>query len=304
VLKAWISAARLKTLPLSLSGIIMGSFAAKNDGFWDLGIFLLAILTTLCFQILSNFANDLGDSQKGTDNSDRLGPARAVQSGVISQNQMKNAVTFLAVLGFISAVSLIIVANLDNENQMSSGLIFGYIIAALLSIAAAIMYTMGKKAYGYRGLGDVFVFIFFGIVGVIGSYGLYSKEIMLDMLLPACTIGFLSVAVLNLNNMRDIDNDRASNKNTIVVQLGTKNAKLYHFALLILAFISLLIFISSPMLNQCFYLVFAPFVIIALHIKKVINVANPTSYEPELKKIALSTFFITLIFAILVIVLE
>jgi 1,4-dihydroxy-2-naphthoate polyprenyltransferase len=300
VIKAWISAARLKTLPLSLAGIIMGSFAAKYDGFWDIRIFLLAILTTLCFQILSNFANDLGDTQKGTDNNERIGPTRAVQSGIISQKQMKNAVKILAIFGFISAILLIFVANLNEDKQMSGSLIVSYIVATVLSIAAAIMYTMGKKAYGYRGLGDVFVFLFFGIVGVVGSYGLFSKEIMLEMLLPASTIGFLSVAVLNLNNMRDIENDRSSHKNTIVVMLGARKAKFYHYYLLILAFITFMIYIGSPKFSYLFYLSFAPFFIIILHIKKVMNIFDPTSFEPELKKIALTTFFITIIFALLV----
>jgi 1,4-dihydroxy-2-naphthoate octaprenyltransferase len=295
--KAWISAARLKTLPLSLAGVVFGSFAAKKDGFWDSSVFIFALTTTLCFQILSNFANDLGDSQKGTDDNNRLGPVRAVQSGIISKSQMKFAVILMSLLSVLSACFLLMVANKDPLTFMSNQLILAYLIASVLSIAAAIMYTMGSKAYGYRGFGDLFVFIFFGLVSVIGSYGLFSKTIDLELLLPAITIGLLSVAVLNLNNMRDIVNDQKHGKMTVVVKLGAKNAKSYHFYLFAIAAATLAIFISFPKFSPIYWITFLPFIVLGIHIKKVIQVTDPQDYDAELKKVALSTFLIALLFA-------
>jgi 1,4-dihydroxy-2-naphthoate polyprenyltransferase len=219
--KNWIEALRLRTLPLSLSGIIVGSFIAYNNQFWNTSIFVLALITTILFQIVSNLANDLGDGLKGTDNNERIGPTRAVQSGAISSSQMKNAVIFTSILSLLAASVLVYIGT---TNLGIEGVYF-YFGLALLCVAAAILYTVGKKAYGYLGLGDVFVFLFFGFVSVMGVYTLFAKEIDWFNIFPSAGVGFLSAAVLNLNNMRDHENDKNSNKRTLVVKLGLKKLK-------------------------------------------------------------------------------
>lgn len=295
-IKIWIEAARLRTLPLSVSGIIVGSFAAYNQvenkmHFWC--IFSLAILTTLCFQILSNFANDYGDGVKGTDNENRVGPQRAIQSGAITKKQMKKAIVITSIISLVVAVLLIYVS-FGKDNFLYSLLFF---VLGIASIAAAIKYTVGKSAYGYKGLGDLFVFIFFGLVSVIGSNFLYTMQLDTTTILPAITIGILSVGVLNLNNMRDIENDIASGKNTIVVKMGSKNAKTYHIAMIILAFMCLLAFgyirdmLIVPV-TIVFLLIFAP------HLKRVNDIKIPKNYDPELKIVAIGTFLLSLVTAI------
>ena len=226
-IKTLISAARLRTLPLSVAGIITGSAIARREdveGFRN-DIFVLALLTTILFQILSNFANDYGDGVKGTDNDQRLGPKRALQSGAITRSELKRVVIITAALSFLSAIALIYAAfGLENL-----GYVLFFLILGALCIVAAIKYTVGKSAYGYRGLGDVFVFVFFGLVSVVGSYFLYRQALPAYIFLPATAIGLLSVAVLNLNNMRDYENDKQSGKHTLVVKMGIELAKLMSY---------------------------------------------------------------------------
>jgi 1,4-dihydroxy-2-naphthoate octaprenyltransferase len=287
--KAWINAMRLRTLPLSLSGIIMGSAIAYFYDYWDTRIFLLAIVTTILFQIVSNLANDLGDGLKGTDNKDRVGPERMVQSGAISPKQMKFAVILTSVLSFIAAGSLIYFGAQD----MPTSIAWFYVALALLCILAAITYTVGKRAYGYHGMGDLMVLIFFGFVSVLGVYSLYSKDFDLRMMLPAFTIGLLSTAVLNLNNMRDYSNDAKSGKNTLVVKMGPNIAKLYHATLIVFAISSLGIFITlfnEPIL----YLGMLPAIILLLHVRKVMQTTEAKKFDPELKVVALTTFALSI----------
>lgn len=237
-MKYWIQAARLRTLPLSVSGIILGTFYAMSQAFFNWKIFVFAITTTLGLQILSNFANDYGDGIKGTDNQDRVGPKRTIQSGVITPKAMKSGIVITSILTLLSALFLIYVSFKEQYFLYS---IF-YLILGILAIASAIRYTVGNSAYGYRGYGDVFVFVFFGLVSTFGVYFMYTKSIDLLLLLPATAIGFLSVAVLNLNNMRDEDSDRKVGKNTIVVKIGAKNAKIYQYFLVISAMVLVLLF--------------------------------------------------------------
>ena len=237
--KDWIHAARLRTLPLSVSGILVGSLLALQNGHWNPVVFVLALSTTLLFQILSNLANDLGDTLKGADNANRVGPERAVQSGAISINAMKRAVAITAILSGISAGALI----WKGTANLSMNSVYGYIGLAIACVLAAITYTMGKRAYGYFGLGDVFVFIFFGCVSVIGVYPLFADELILELIFPAITIGLLSTAVLNLNNMRDQINDASVGKRTLVVKLGFMNAKTYHLTLVVTAMLSWIAFL-------------------------------------------------------------
>ncbi len=290
---------RLRTLPLSLSGIIAGSAVAYYQGFWDWIIFGLAMLTTVLFQILSNLANDYGDGVKGTDNDNRVGPERMVQSGLISQKEMRNAVILLSVLSFISAGLLIYFG----VQQMPVSVLWFYVVLAILCVAAAITYTVGKKAYGYHGLGDLMVFIFFGLVSVLGVYSLFSKAFVAENILLATGIGLLSVAVLNLNNMRDIINDTAAGKNTIVVKMGSNAAKMYHSLIIILALASFGTFIAR--FNQpLLFIALLPAIILIVHLRKVMQTTDPKNYDPELKKVALSAFAISVVFFVTLIYLK
>ena len=291
--QAWIKALRLRTLPLSLSGIIIGSAIAKYNGFWDWNIFLLSLLTTVLFQIVSNLANDLGDSIKGTDNKDRVGPMRSVQSGLISKNEMRNAVVITSIVSLLSAGTLIYIGT----TNLPISILWFYCGLAVACIIAAITYTMGKKAYGYYGLGDIMVFLFFGLVSVLGVYPLYAKSLDWVILLPACSIGLLSAAVLNLNNMRDRSNDAKSGKNTLVVKIGADWAKLYHTLLVlggIICHVMFLVTINHPIA----FIGLLPGIILMLHLQKVMKTKNPKDFDPELKKVALSTFGIAVLTAI------
>lgn len=297
---AWIHAFRLRTLPLSFSGIIFGSFIAYNDGIWNPLIFAFAMLTTVLFQILSNLANDLGDTLKGTDNVDRVGPTRAVQSGKISIREMKNGVIIFSFLSIISAVALIY---FSSAGKGISFFIF-YIILALLSIFAAITYTIGKKAYGYHGLGDIFVFIFFGLVSTVGVYNLYPETIDFasfkwTILLPATSIGLLSVAVLNLNNMRDRINDQKVGKKTLVVKMGGDVAKFYHGALIVFSIVMTVIYLVYFMdANKWFFMLLFPALMLMFHVRKVMETTSEKAFDPELKVVSLTTFAASIFFAI------
>lgn len=292
-LKTWISAFRLRTLPLSISGAVVGSSYAYFLGFFDILIFVLIVLTTLSFQILSNLANDYGDGIKGTDNNSRIGPERALQSGAISPKQMKNAIIVNAILSIILALLLIYVA--FGVSQLFSSLIF--IVLGALSIYAAIAYTVGKSAYGYRALGDLMVFLFFGWLSVMGTYFLFAKDLNSMLLIPASAIGCLSAAVLNLNNMRDLETDLKSNKITLAGYLGKKSSKIYHFALILSAILLMLIFQYSISYSKIMYLSWIAFIPLIFHLKVVFFIKNPKDFDPHLKLVALSTFVLAILFA-------
>ena len=281
-IQPWIQAARLRTLPLSISGILVGSAYAYFQHTFEWIIFVLALCTTLSFQILSNFANDYGDGIKGTD-ANRIGEKRIVASGEITSTQMKKAIIINSVIAFVLAVALIYFA-FGQENFVYS---FTFLVLGIASIAAAIKYTVGNNAYGYSGFGDVFVFIFFGLVAVVGSNFLYSQSIDLKLFLPATAIGMLSTAVLNLNNMRDIENDRIANKNTLVVKFGLKWAKKYQHFLIIVPFLCLFVF--SIGVNKMVLLRFLVFIFFLKHLEKVRKSTSAVEFDPELKKVALGT---------------
>ncbi|MEN3324184.1 1,4-dihydroxy-2-naphthoate octaprenyltransferase [Mariniflexile soesokkakense] len=290
----WISTMRLRTLPLSISGIILASCFAEYNGCFDWLIFTLAILTTLSFQILSNLANDYGDGIKGTDNNDRIGPERAIQTGKISPEDMFNAIK-VNVLISIGLAFFLIFSAFGVKHFFLTVVFF---LLGIASVAAAIRYTVGNGAYGYKGLGDVYVFVFFGLVSVIGCYILYAKTIDHVVFLPAIAIGLLSAAVLNLNNMRDIESDKKSNKITLVVKMGIDNAKVYHAAIISLAIVlsglfGILYFTSFY--NLMFIVVYIPLII---HIKKVLKNTDAKLLDPELKKVALSTVLLAVLMGI------
>ena len=287
-IRPWIQAARLRTLPLSISGILVGSAYAYYQHSFDWIIFVLALCTTLSFQILSNFANDYGDGIKGTD-ANRIGEKRLVASGEITSTQMKKAIIINSVIAFVLAVALIYFA-FGQENFVYS---FTFLVLGMASIAAAIKYTVGNNAYGYSGFGDVFVFIFFGLVAVIGSNFLYSQSIDIKLFLPATAIGMLSTAVLNLNNMRDIENDRIANKNTLVVKFGLKWAKKYQHFLIIVPFLCLFVF--SIGVKTKIFLSFFVFIFFLMHLEKVRKSTSAVDFDPELKKVALGTFVLSIL---------
>jgi len=292
--KNWISAFRLRTLPLALSSIALGSFAAYETGNFSWLVFGLAVLTTILLQILSNLANDYGDGKKGTDNAQRIGPERAVQSGAISLSAMKRGIIVCAGLAFLSGLSLIFAV--FGTEQLD--LIVLFLLLGLGSIAAAVKYTVGSSAYGYHGFGDIAVFVFFGLVGVAGTYFLHTQEFDPLLLLPAASIGMLSAGVLNLNNMRDRENDSAMGKNTLAVRLGVSMSKYYQLFLLIGANLlgltyTLLRFDSNW---QFLFLITLP--LILSNLKSVFSIEEPRGLDPLLKKLAISTLLFALTFGI------
>ena len=293
-MKHWIEAARVRTLPLSVSGIIVGSFYAMSQAMFNWKIVVFSLLTTLGLQILSNFANDYGDGVKGTDNEDRVGPKRAIQSGVISPQQMKTAIKITSVITLAFALLLIYFS--FKESYLLYSLFF--LVLGILAIASAIRYTVGKGAYGYRGYGDVFVFIFFGLVSTFGVYFMFSKAIDWLLLLPATAIGFLSVGVLNLNNMRDEESDRKAGKNTIVVKMGGAWAKKYHFSLVISAMLLILVFAYLNEFHIDQYIFVVAYFPLTSHLMTVYKNKNPKLLDPELKKLAISTFLLSVLLAL------
>ena len=288
---SWIKAARLRTLPLSVSGILVGSFAAYADGLFNMSIFLLSLSTTISYQILSNFANDFGDGIKGADKN-RIGPTRLIQSGQISKTQMILGIKISVFISFILTVILIFTSF---KGSLFNIIVFLFL--GILAIISAIKYTIGKNAYGYIGLGDIFVFIFFGLVSVMGSNFLYSSEIKLELIFPSLTLGFLSAAVLNLNNMRDLRNDKQSKKNTIAVKLGAQNAKIYHYILILLSIINVLLFYFNTEQNSLFniIMVFSVIIILLYHIFQVSILSREIDFDKLLKPLVLTTFFYSLI---------
>lgn len=303
-MKHWIQAARLRTLPLSLSGIIMGAFIAKwrlsqEGGVWDWRVFALALLVTLLYQILSNFANDYGDGVKGTDKN-RIGEAeqRAVASGKITATQMRNAVILLSILSFAATVALLYVAFYP-ANIREFWIFIGLGIACIL---AAIGYTVGKKPYGYMGLGDIFVFIFFGLVSVCGSYFLFTKSFDYDILIPASAIGMLSMAVLNLNNMRDIESDALSGKKTLALRLGFKKAMIYEIVLLQLPILLMLAFLMyNGFQEKGLYYPFIVMILIFPFMKlrrTIMKIQEPKLLDPFLKQVGILTFMMAVLTAV------
>ncbi|GCD76700.1 1,4-dihydroxy-2-naphthoate octaprenyltransferase [Thermaurantimonas aggregans] len=290
MLTHWISAARLRTLPLSLSGIVLGTLIARAEVQLDVVVLVLAMLTAVFFQVLSNFANDLGDALTGAD-SHRKGEKRMVASGVISPKAMKKAMLLFAGLSAISGVLLLHIA-LRNLPVWIFGLFLGL---ALLSIWSAINYTYGSFSYGYKRMGEVFVTIFFGLIAVGGSYFLQTKFWNPLVLLPGLSVGLMASAVLNLNNMRDMETDLASGKYTIANYLGFKNSKWYHLLLLLIPIVLPIPFIEIGRYGRYSYLYL--FVVPALvgHIAKVFQIKTCEAYDPELKKVALMTLLYVLL---------
>lgn len=289
-IKAWIKAMRLRTLPLALSGMIVGNVLAHFYGVFDTQICKLSIYTAILLQILSNFANDYGDFLKGTDNDQRLGPQRALQSGAIKPDDMKMAMTIIGFFTFICGSWLVYLGTQNIDWQ--AGLFF--LALGGVAILAAIKYTVGKNAYGYKGLGDLLVFIFFGLVAVAGSFFLQYKSLPWEILLPATAIGCLSVGVLNMNNIRDMENDKASNKITIPVRIGERNAKIYQTVLILTAaFCAIYFQFAFLPLHAAWSLAFL--LVYAFHLYKVWTAKDKKVFDAQLKFVSLGA----LLYAIL-----
>lgn len=290
----WIKAFRLRTLPLSLSATILGSFLGYAENRFKWGVFVFGTLTTLFLQILSNLANDYGDARKGTDNERRLGPLRVTQTGLVTPSQMRVMIVVFVALSLISG-SLLIWSGLRGGDLLLYSLFF---LLGFSAIFAAIKYTIGKKPYGYVGFGDIMVFIYFGILGVAGTYFLHTQSFHLSILLPASSIGLLSVGVLNLNNMRDHENDAVNGKNTLVVRMGVPWAKIYHVVLLLSAFVTGLAFTIIHFESYYQLILLLPLPLLASDIKKVITNTVPVELNDELKKLAVATLLFSLSFGL------
>lgn len=291
---SWIKAARLRTLPLAVSGILMGAALSFFAGKFNQTVTLLAIVTALLIQIFSNFANDYGDSQKGTDNKHRVGPKRTVQSGEISPKQMKTGMIVLIVLSLASGIWLVFEGTKGLSLQ-----VFGiYIALGILALIAAFKYTAGSNPYGYAGFGDVAVFLFFGILPVVGTYFLNTHQLTPEIFLPALSIGFFSTGVLNLNNMRDIENDRNSGKNTVVVRMGSAKSKIYHSWLILTGLLMSVIFIAMNGKSTLQWLFLLSFPLFLNDLIQISKITSPKKFDPFLKKLSLATLLFTVLFGL------
>jgi 1,4-dihydroxy-2-naphthoate octaprenyltransferase len=289
-LKHYIDSFRLRTLPLSMSGIFLGSFYAIADGYYRPLVFVLALLTTLSLQILSNISNEVGDLEKGTDNEQRLGPIRSVQRGDLTVKNLKNAMLLFVILAVFFGICLVWSAF---GNLLSTESLIMLILGAF-AIIASIKYTFGKKAYGYVGLGDVFVFIFFGLVSTMGVFFIATGYLPVELILPASAIGMLSTGVLNVNNMRDIKNDTEFQKRTLAVRMGAKRIKIYHFILVIGALVLMCLYniIQNNGLMSYLFLLTIP--IFYLHLSMVVKY-NDRELDNQLKVLSMTTLLFSLL---------
>lgn len=293
--RAWIKASRLRTLPLALASIAMGGFVAATHPDFKLDVAIMAAVTTLLLQILSNFSNDYGDFVGGSDNEKRIGPKRTVQSGEVGKSEMQIAMLIFSLLSLAAGIYMIFwLADISMLGKI------GLLIAGLASIYAAIRYTVGEKPYGYRGLGDLNVFIFFGLAAVLGTYYLATNSLNGAVFLPAIAIGMLSTAVLNLNNMRDHVNDELTGKHTLVVKMGYHKALKYHAFLVLSPFVLMTAFLlirKAPLIHYGFLILLPLFVIDLLSIFKIDGKA---ALDPFLRKLALKTLLFTIVFGVLI----
>lgn len=292
--KPWLSAMRLRTLPLSVSGIILGTCFAYYNGHFYPSVLILAILTTISLQVLSNLANDYGDGIKGTDNDERVGPQRALQSGYITPDEMLDAIKFNILIVIMLTFTLIWAA-FGATNFLFLML---FVFLGGFAVYSALNYTMGDSPYGYRALGDVFVFLFFGLVSTMGSYLLYMQVLDHVIILPAIALGLLSVGVLNLNNMRDVESDKNAGKITLAVKLGLQRAKTYHFCLVFGAMIITIVFSILYYVEPYNFMYLLAFIPLIIHVKKIKAAKQPNDFDSELKVLAFSTFLFSLLLGI------
>ncbi len=293
-MRVWLTAARPRTLPLALASIVLGSLLAAADGAFSWPVALLATLTTVLLQVLSNLANDYGDFVHGADSLTREGPRRAVQSGHIPARTMRRAVGLFALLSLLAGLALLGASPVSGR-WLTFGLFVGL---GLLAIAAAITYTAGKRPYGYAGLGDVSVLVFFGWVGVLGVYFLHTSTWRPALLLPATACGLLATAVLNVNNIRDLTSDRAAGKRSLPVRLGPRRARIYHLALLTGALLAALGYVVLVPGTAFRYLFLLTLPLLAYNGYAVWRYERPAELDPYLRQMALSTLVFVLTFGV------
>lgn len=293
-LNIWLQAFRLRTLPLALANAVMGSLLALADGAFRWPVLILTIFTITFLQILSNLANDYGDAVSGKDTQKRVGPSRVTISGLVTKTEMKTMMIVFVALSVISGTLLILVG-LDHFTWIQLAVFFGLGLAAII---AAIKYTVGRNPYGYKGFGDIFVFVFFGLIGVIGTYYLHSHQFNSMLIIPAATIGLFSTGVLNINNLRDIESDSETGKNTLAVQYGTKFTQNYQLVLISSGWLLGLIYtaVNSNSWWQLIYLLVLP--LFVKNIWKVYHHGSPAELNNELKNLALATFLYALLFGV------
>ena len=291
----WFSTARPKTLPLALASILVGSALAAWQSKFDWLTTLLALITTVLLQILSNFANDYGDHIKGSDTAERIGPLRAIQHGAINGKQLKIALIVVAFLSFLSGSILIGYAYQSWQDL----LVFGGL--GVLAIVAAITYTIGKKPYGYLGLGDISVLIFFGFLAVLGTFYLQTHQLFPSLLLPALGCGLLSVAVLNINNLRDIYQDQKAGKNTLIVRIGRQNGRIYHIGLLSISLLSYLLFALIELTHWYNFLFLLATPLLVKHALFVYRHTDPVQLRPLLGQMAGLALLTNLLFSLSVV---
>jgi len=293
-LKSWIKAARLRTLPLAMSGILMGAALSYLDKGFNVTVTVLAIVTALFIQIFSNFANDYGDSQKGTDNQQRVGPKRTVQSGEISPKQMKLGMIVLILLSLATGIWLVA----EGTKGLDLSVFLLFLTFGIIALIAAFKYTAGRNPYGYAGFGDLAVFLFFGILPVAGTYFLNTHQINPELFLPAVSIGLFSTGVLNLNNMRDIENDRNSGKNTVVVRMGSKKSKIYHSWLILTGLSTAVLFTAMHGKSTVQWLFLLSFPLFLNDLIQINKITSPRKFDPFLKKLSLATLLFTVLFGL------
>ena len=289
--QALLESLRPKTLPLGVIAIITGSALAYWTGHFKFPVALLALITTGILQILSNLANDYGDAVKGTDTEARLGPLRGMQKGVITAAQMKKALILTVTLACLFWLALIIVACEKPED------IIGFLGLGVAAIIAAITYTVGKKPYGYLGLGDISVLIFFGWLSVIGTYYLQAGFFSPLTILPATACGLLSVAVLNINNMRDIENDILTGKNTLAVRLGPLKSRYYHATVITVAFLCLVLFTLLYLHGWYSWLFLLSAPVLFMHIRRVLGDMTATGMRPLLEQMVKAALLVNILFS-------
>ena len=293
-LKMWWETARPKTLPLALASIFTGSalgYWANPQGFNGL-VMALCLLTTILLQVLSNFANDYGDHQKGSDTEERIGPLRGIQKGAISAKELKWGLILMVVASFLSGSFLIGIAY-ENLSDL-----FAFAGLGILAIVAAITYTVGAKPYGYMGLGDISVLVFFGLLGVGGTYYLQTHSIDSHIILPAIGSGLLASAVLNINNLRDIEQDEKAGKNTLAVRLGAYKGRVYHCILLSVAALCYLAFAVATAISWTNYLFVLAMPLLAKHAIFVYRSQQPSELRPMLAQMSMISLLINILFSL------
>ncbi|WP_439328214.1 1,4-dihydroxy-2-naphthoate polyprenyltransferase [Lonepinella sp. BR2357] len=290
-IKTWFDTIRPKTLPLAVAIILTGSALAQWHGTLSWSVTLLCLLTATLLQIVSNFANDYGDYQKGSDTAERIGPLRGIQQGQMTATQLRNGLIAVCIASFVSGASLIAIAYETTQDLIA------FAILGILAILAAITYTVGKKPYGYLGLGDISVFLFFGLLAVCGTYYLQAHSLDWSIFLPAAACGFLSTAVLNINNLRDIEQDRKAGKNTLIVRIGPENGRIYHCLLLASAVLCYAVFaiVHKPLL---LIIIAVIALLLAKHARFVYQQKDPMALRPMLGKMSMLALLSTVLFSL------